>query len=62
MTDFNTNTATVIIVHGYTESHDSNTVKAIRDGTLLSLLLVPLETYKLASKLVHFNYRQVVEY
>jgi hypothetical protein len=55
MTDFNTNTATVIIVHGYTESHDSDTVKAIRDGTLLSLLLVPL-----ASKLVYFNYRQVV--
>ncbi|KDR14939.1 phospholipase A1 1-like isoform X2 [Zootermopsis nevadensis] len=34
MTDFNTDTATVIIVHGYTESHDSNTVQAIRDAYL----------------------------
>jgi hypothetical protein len=38
VTDFNTNSSTVVIVHGYTESHSSNTVQAIRDGTLSSFL------------------------
>jgi hypothetical protein len=34
MTDLNTSSSTVVIVHGYTEGHDSKTVQIIRDGTL----------------------------
>ncbi|XP_069687820.1 pancreatic lipase-related protein 2-like [Periplaneta americana] len=33
-TDFNASTWTVVIVHGFTESHDSPTVQAIRDAYL----------------------------
>ncbi|XP_023708638.1 lipase member H isoform X2 [Cryptotermes secundus] len=34
VTDFNTSSSTVVIIHGYTESHSSNTVQAIRDAYL----------------------------
>jgi hypothetical protein len=39
VTDFNTSSSTVVIVHGFTESHSSNTVQAIRNGTLSGFVL-----------------------